>query len=203
MDWAVAASLPRGFWSVGVSTCSVQPRGATGRLAVLSAACFPHWAQKCVLPALPGLGGRDRGPRPSRAASAQGHAGGAPGADSLLLQRREEALLQAALCILLQDISAVSVPGVPELLGATSQLLIPLPGCCGGARPSSSFSSHVGVQSVPLPCPLLTTGTWSHPPTPVWGLRQLGAPISSQPRVCLSPPRPKVLGALLSGARPG
>lgn len=54
-----------------MSTCSVQPGGTTGRLAILSVP-LPYCDQKCVLPAPPNLGGRERGPHSSQAGFGSG-----------------------------------------------------------------------------------------------------------------------------------
>lgn len=161
VDWAVVASLPMGFWSVCVSTCSVQPGRTTGRLAILSASLVSSLGSEVCPPCPAWPGGQGQEP--------PAFTGGfGPGPWWRSFWEEEEVLGGGVSSVHLQHCSCRDGRGAaadsPVHLLAGSQCgfcpYAPRAAWCHlivSHTPSwlwlgRRFSSHVGVQSEPLSC---------------------------------------------------
>lgn len=113
---------------------------------------------------------------------------GSPFLQDCPAQRREVILLQAALCIFMQKVSAVSASVVPKQPGATSQLLTPLPGCGWGHLPQQQLLVTCGGPEYtrPAPAPADHRDLISAPPHPHVGPLAAGCPPFVHGHVCLT-----------------
>lgn len=200
MDWAVLASVPPGFWSVGVSTRSVQPGGATGRLAVLSAPLLSSLGSEVCPPGPTRPGGRGQGPPAltggfgsgpgCRSAwggrRAPGRGGGQPSPAGLSLQGREEALLQAACASSCRTSVQFLSLGSPSCLVPPHSCSYPFLVVVGAPAPAAASCRRWGCRVHPCPA-LAPADHWAlvSPTHPHVGPLAAGCPPSVHSHACL------------------